>query len=133
MHIFRTFISLSIISFFSIFHAMPSARATPEQSAAKQLYAVRGEVVEVKSHSKGMLSIRIKPPKDFAEVTLLARENDLVGNATSGGGRMDLLGLFSGDAHDDEMITAAELAEGDFVSAIYDPQSQNRVIEIYIH
>jgi hypothetical protein len=43
------------------------------------------------------------------------------------------LGLLSGDSSDDEMITAAELDEGDVISVIYDPQVQNRVLEIYIH
>ena len=33
----------------------------------------------------------------------------------------------------DETITAAELNEGDVVSVIYDPQAQNRVLEIYVH
>ena len=80
-----------------------------------------------------MLSITVKPAKDFGEVTVLARENDLVGHATARSGGVDLLGLLSGDSSDDEMITAAELDEGDVISVIYDPQLQNRVLEIYIH
>jgi hypothetical protein len=44
-----------------------------------------------------------------------------------------LFGLLTGDATEDETITAAELGEGDTVSVIYDPQLQNRVIEIYLH
>jgi len=55
------------------------------------------------------------------------------GKAIGGTGSVDLLGLLSGDSRDEETITAAELAEGDLVSAIYDPQMQNRVIELYIH
>ncbi len=80
-----------------------------------------------------MLLITVKPAKEFGEVTVLARENDLVGHATARAGGVDLLGLLSGDSSEDEMITAAELDEGDVVSVIYDPQLQNRVLEIYIH
>ena len=105
----------------------------PQNPAARQLLAVRGEVVKIKAPSKGMLSITVKPVRDFGEVTVLARENDLVGHATSRAGGVDLLGLLSGDSGEDEMITAAELDEGDVVSVIYDPQLQNRVLEIYIH
>jgi uncharacterized protein involved in propanediol utilization len=79
-----------------------------------------------------MLSITVKPAKEFQEVTVLARENDLVGSAVSRSGDTDLLGLLSDDTRDDEIITAAELNEGDVVSVIYDPQLQNRVLEIYI-
>ena len=107
--------------------------AAPQNPAARQLLAVRGEVVKIKAPSKGMLSITVKPVRDFGEVTVLARENDLVGHATSRAGGVDLLGLLSGDSGEDEMITAAELDEGDVVSVIYDPQLQNRVLEIYIH
>jgi hypothetical protein len=102
-------------------------------SSVRQLSAVRGEVVRMKTSGKGMLLITVRPAKDFAEVTVLARENDLVGNAVGRAGESDLLGLLSDDARDDETITAAELNEGDVVSVIYDPQSQNRVMEIHVH
>lgn len=104
-----------------------------QNAGARQLLAVRGEVVKIKAPSKGMLLITVKPAKDFGEVTVLARENDLVGHATARSGGVDLLGLLSGDSSDDEMITAAELDEGDVISVIYDPQLQNKVLEIYIH
>jgi hypothetical protein len=64
---------------------------------------------------------------------VLARENDLVGNAVGGTGDVDLFGLLSGDVGDEETITAAELQEGDTVSVIYDPQAENRAVEIYVH
>ena len=137
MRIFTTFFSLSFVALFLHTGSLPSttAFAAAGQSApqTKQLYAVRGEVVKTKSQGKGMLFITIRPAKEFAEVTVLARENDLVGNAIGGTGSVDLLGLLAGDSRDEETITAAELAEGDLVSAIYDPQMQNRVIELYIH
>jgi hypothetical protein len=79
------------------------------------------------------LLITVRPAKDFAEVTVLARENDLVGSAVTRAGDTDLLGLLSEDSRDDETITAAELNEGDVVSIIYDAQTQNRVMEIYLH
>ena len=105
-----------------------------QNSGARQLLAVRGEVVKIKAPSKGMLLITVKPAgREFGEVTVLARENDLVGHAVVRAGGVDLLGLLSGDSGDDEMITAAELDEGDVVSVIYDPQLQNKVLEIYIH
>ena len=99
---------------------------------ARQLAAVRGEITKISSASKGMLLITVKPVKEFQEVTVLARENDLVGAAVGRSGESDLLGLLSDDTHDDETITAAELNEGDVVSVIYDPQLQNRVLEIYL-
>ena len=104
-----------------------------QNPGARQLLAVRGEVVKIKAPSKGMLSITVRPVREFGEVTVLARENDLVGHATSRAGGVDMLGLLSGDSNEDEMITAAELDEGDVVSVIYDPQLQNRVLEIYMH
>jgi len=110
----------------------PPAGAS-QNSVARQLLAVRGEVVKIKAPSKGMLSITVRPVREYGEVTVLARENDLVGHAASRAGGVDLLGLLSGDSGDDEMITAAELDEGDVVSVIYDPQLQNKVLEIYIH
>jgi hypothetical protein len=77
--------------------------------------------------------ITVKPPKDFGEVIVIARENDLVGQAAGRSGDSDLIGLLAGDDREDENITAAELAEGDVVSVIYDPQQQNRAVEIYVH
>lgn len=97
------------------------------------MFAVRGQVVSVKSHSKGLLLITIKPAKGFAEVGVIARENDLVGKAVGGASDSQLFGLLTGDAPEDETITAAEIGEGDMVSVIYDPQMQNRAIEIYLH
>lgn len=85
------------------------------------------------SPAKGMWSITVKPAKEFQEVIVLARENDLVGTGVGKAGEPDLLGLLSDDTHDDETITAAELNEGDVISVIYDPQLQNRVLEIYLH
>jgi DNA-directed RNA polymerase subunit H (RpoH/RPB5) len=116
-------------------HAMARPRAAWRQASpgARQLSAVRGEIVKIKSSGKGMLLITVRPAKDFAEVTVLARENDLVGNAIVRAGATDLLGLLSEDSRDDETITAAELNEGDVVSVIYDPQAQNRALEIYSH
>ncbi|MEN3334973.1 MAG: hypothetical protein V7641_4338 [Blastocatellia bacterium] len=109
--------------------ASPPARPP----AAKQLAAVRGEVVKISAASRGLLLITVRPARDYAEVTVLARENDLVGTGVGREGGTDLLGLLTDDQHDDETITAAELNQGDVVSVIYDPQAQNRVLEIYIH
>jgi hypothetical protein len=100
---------------------------------AKQLAAVRGEITKMSTAGKGMLLITVRPAKEFQEVTVLARENDLVGSAVGRTGESDLLGLLSDDSRDDETITAAELNQGDVVSVIYDPQLQNRVLEIYLH
>src|SRR5712692_263052 len=101
--------------------------------AARQLAAVRGEITKITAPSKGMLLITVRPAKEFQEVTVLARENDLVGTAVGRSGEPDLLGLLSGDTRDDETITAAELNVGDVVSVIYDPRLQNRALEIYLH
>jgi len=109
--------------------ASPPARPP----AAKQLAAVRGEVVKISAASRGLLLITVRPARDYAEVTVLARENDLVGTGVGREGGTDLLGLLTDDPHDDETITAAELNQGDVVSVIYDPQAQNRVLEIYVH
>ena len=98
-----------------------------------QLAAVRGEITNIAPAAKGKILISVRPIKEFQEVTVLARENDLVGRAVGRSGEPDLLGLLSVDTHDDETITAAELNQGDIVSVIYDPQLQNRVIEIYLH
>lgn len=81
---------------------------------------------------KGSLLITIRPSKDFGEVTISARDNDLVGSAVGRAEGADLLGLLSEDERDSETITAAELNEGDIVSVIYDPQAQNRALEIYV-
>ena len=134
------FVPLSLILLSSILlgHSPQSAtRSAPpavasQNSGARQLLAVRGEVVKIKAPSKGMLLITVKPAREFAEVTVLARENDLVGHSVARTGGVDLLGLLSGDSGDDEMITAAEIDEGDVVSVIYDPQLQNKVLEIYM-
>lgn len=99
----------------------------------RQLAAVRGEISRMTSPGKGMRLITVKPAKEFQEVTVLARENDLVGTGVGRAGEPDLLGLLSDDTHEDETITAAELNEGDVVSVIYDPQLQNRVLEMYLH
>lgn len=111
-------------------------RDPPPQTAAKpgarQLAAVRGEITKLAAASKGALLITVRPAKDFQEVTVLARENDLVGAAVGRSGEADLLGLLSDDTHEDETITAAELNEGDVVSVIYDSQLQNRALEIYL-
>jgi hypothetical protein len=103
-----------------------------EGPRARQLLAVRGEIVRKKA-DKGALLITVKPARDFAEVTVLARDNDMVGMAEGGPRGEDLLGLLSGDPDDEEALTAAELNEGDVVSVIYDPLLQNRALEIYLH
>jgi hypothetical protein len=105
----------------------------PARGAQKQLAAVRGEVVKISAASRGLLLITVRPARDYGEVTVLARENDLVGAGVGREGGTDLLGLLTDDPHDDETITAAELNRGDVVSVIYDPQAQNRVLEIYLH
>jgi DNA-directed RNA polymerase subunit H (RpoH/RPB5) len=107
--------------------------APPSRPQARQLAAVRGEVVKISPASRGLLLITVRPARDYAEVTVLARENDLVGAGVGREGGADLLGLLTDDPHDDETITAAELNTGDVVSVIYDPQAQNRVLEIYVH
>jgi hypothetical protein len=136
----------SISLLLSVMHSsMPSSQrdTTPAKTAkvdqsqgagrARQLAAVRGEILKMTSSGKGGLLITVRPAKEFQEVTVLARENDLVGTGVGRSGEPDLLGLLSGDTHDDETITAAELNEGDVVSVIYDPQLQNRALEIYLH
>lgn len=114
--------------------AARQSEATRQSAPAqRQLLAVRGQVVSVKGQGAGLLVIAIKPARGFAEVSVTARENDLVGKAVGGAGDRDLFGLLTGDAPEDETITAAELGEGDAVSVIYDPQLQNRAVEIYLH
>ena len=116
------------------FTARPHKGEQSQRAAiGRQLAAVRGEVSKMTSPGKGMWLITVKPAKEFQEVTVLARENDLVGTGVGRAGEPDLLGLLSDDPHDDETITAAELKEGDVVSVIYDPQLQNRALEIYLH
>ena len=106
--------------------------AQPQTATSRQLYAVRGEIIARKSAAKGWLQLTVKP-KEMAEVVINARENDLVGNAISRSGDTDLVGLLSGSERAAETITAAELEEGDVISVIYDPQQQNRALEIYLH
>ena len=112
---------------------LPVSAAARLQERARQLAAVRGEVVSKKSPSKGVLLLTIRPAKEYAEVTVRARDNDLVGSFVAREGGADLLGLLADDSRDDETITAAELNEGDVVSIIYDPAAQNRALEIYLH
>ncbi|HKP86478.1 MAG TPA: hypothetical protein VJZ26_10295 [Blastocatellia bacterium] len=133
MRIFSVLLSFSLA--LSLSPSLASGRASVRQGpgSARQLAAVRGEVIRLKPSGKGLLLITVRPAKDFAEVTVLARENDLVGSAIGRAGDSDLLGLLTDEARDEETITAAELNEGDVVSVIYDPQSQNRVLEIYVH
>ena len=108
----------------------------PNQAAAPstQLFAVRGEVTKVETQSKGLVAITVRPAHDPATVTVIARENDIVGVAVSRQKGADLVGLLAGDdQRENERITAAEIREGDMVSIIYDPLAQNRVLEIYMH
>ncbi len=125
---------VSLVLLNSVLHAQADRRDMNQRSpATRQLAAVRGEVSKIAGASKGMLFITVKPAKEFSEVTVLARENDFVGAAAGRSNEADLLGLLSDDSRDDETITAAELNEGDIVSVIYDPQLQNRALEIYVH
>ena len=109
------------------------AAAPQNQSQAKQLLAVRGEIVNMKKREKDALAITVRPAREYSEVTVLARENDLVGMAEDTPRGQDLLGLLTDDPRDEEELTAAELDEGDVVSIIYDPLLQNRALEIYLH
>jgi|SRR5262249_7173016 len=107
----------------------------PGRAAApsKQLFAVRGEVTKMETQSKGLVSITVRPAHEVATVTVIARENDIVGTAVGRQGA-DLVGLLAGeDQRENERITTAEIREGDLVSIIYDPAAKNRVLEIYIH
>lgn len=102
--------------------------------SGRQLFAARGEVISKKAaSSKGWLQLTVRPPKDYPEVTVMARENDRVGNAIDRARDDDVLGLLGDTDGDDELLTAAEIEEGDFVSVIYDPQAQNRALEMYRH
>jgi hypothetical protein len=138
MHTFIMLISLLLVSVHSPFVTQPalctgSQAGTQTGQTAKQLFAVRGTILSAKRLARGELQLVIKPAKDFPEVIVLARENDLVGSAARRAHDRGGVGLFGGGANDDEIITAAELDEGDIVSVIYDPQLQNRALEIYIH
>lgn len=117
--------------------ALAAAGAAPHarQGAppARQLLAVRGEIVKSKPRGPKALLITIKPAKEFAEVTVVAGENDLVGSAPGRAGGLDLFSMLAEDSRDEEAITAAELSEGDVVSIIYDPRLENRALEIYLH
>ncbi len=105
-----------------------------KQAGSKQLFAVRGDVKRIMNIEKGVLAITVKPLKDYDEVTVVARENDLVGAAVRREGSSDLFGALAGDdSRDDDGLTAAELREGDLVSIIYDPLQKNRALEIYVH
>jgi hypothetical protein len=141
MQTFAMLISLLLMPILSPPQAQPNvsfnnktaAQQTPGAQTAKQLFAVRGVIVSKKALTKGELQLTIKPAKDFKDVTVTARENDLVGSASRRLNDSDVLGLLGDEANESGDITAAELDEGDIVSVIYDPQQQNRVIEIYIH
>jgi|SRR5215470_8838004 len=115
--------------------AQAPVQAPTQAPSAKQLLAVRGEIIKVVSQSKGLLAITVRPAKEFAEVTVIARENESVACSAAGReGGADLFGLLTGDdAREDEKITAAELREGDIVSIIYNPHLRNKALEIYLH
>lgn len=143
MQILATLMSLAI-ALIPCFHPGQSGAATTKASSAnqpsppstqtvRQLLAVRGEIIKKEAYSKGWLRIVIKPLKDAVEVAVVARETDLVGSAVNRSGDKELLNLLSENSRENETLTAAELDEGDFVSVIYDPQQQNRALEIYIH
>jgi len=132
MQTFSMVCSVSLLLMLMPSHRM-NTQSTQGGTAARQLAAVRGEIVKVSAPSKGMLLITVRPAKEFQEVIILARDNDLVGTAVGRSGEPDLLGLLSGEARDEETITAAELNEGDVISVIYDPRLQNRALEIYFH
>jgi hypothetical protein len=121
-------VTLSILCLVISFSAPPSQKP----GGARQLFAVRGEVTRIRPQGKGALLVTVRPAKEFAEVTVLAGENARVGSAAGRAGDLDLVGLLGEDAADEEAITAAELVEGDQVSVIYDPQSHNRALEIYL-
>ncbi|MBI3654558.1 MAG: hypothetical protein HY231_26305 [Acidobacteria bacterium] len=141
MQILATLISLSLwFAALALQSSRPPASDLPAstQSASsapstKQLFAVRGLITRKQNAGKGVLQLTIKPAKDFAEVTVTVRENDSVGSASSRADSNDLSGLLGNDASSGETLTAAELDEGDIVSIIYDPQAQNRALEIYLH
>ncbi len=129
----QTFKALLFLFAVLLLSTKTSALQSQKATAPKQLLAVRGEVVKIERLGKERLLITIRPARDFAEVTVLARENDLVGNAPASASGTDLFGLLTDEARDEETITAAEVNNGDLLSVIYDPELQNRVIEIYLH
>ena len=138
LFIMQAFVTVWSLSLFFTLAPLVQRGPVPNQTnqrapGTRQLAAVRGEIVKIATPSKGMLLISVRPAKEFPEITVLARENDLVGTAVGRSGEADLLGLLADDTHDDETITAAELNQGDIISVIYDPQLQNRVLEIYLH
>ena len=96
----------------------------------RQLWAVRGEIIDIKPRGAGTLAVSVQPAQGFNEATVLIRENDQVGSAIRRASEVDLLGLLSGDGIEEETISGAELEKGDFVSVIYDPQSF-KAIEVY--
>jgi len=111
-----------------------AAAQTPTPAGPKQLLAVRGEIIKVTNQSKGLIAITVRPAKDFAEVTVIGRENEAVACSAGREGGADLFGLLTGeDQREDEKITAAELHEGDIVSIIYNPHLRNKALEIYLH
>src|SRR5688500_7249580 len=101
MQIFAMLISLSLLLTISpqnpqpeaSFSHQPGAQQTRAAHPTRQLFAVRGLLVSKKALSKGELQLLIKPAKDFAEVTVLARENDLVGSASRRANDSDVLDL----------------------------------------
>ncbi|HEY6330067.1 MAG TPA: hypothetical protein VI756_12080 [Blastocatellia bacterium] len=112
-----------------------TAQAAPQQSTAKQLLAVRGEVVKIAPKTKGLIAITVHPARDYSDVTVVARENDIVALASTSSRGSDLLGLITGseESRENERITAAELQTGDIISVIYNPEGENRALEIYVH
>ena len=117
----------------------PTSQTAPEphrtQAPSKQLFAVRGEVTRMDTQTKGLVAITVRPAHDVGTVTVIARENDVVGTAVGHKNGADLVGLLGGgdEQRENERITAAEIREGDLVSVIYDPLAQNKVLEIYLH
>lgn len=110
-----------------------STSQSKNQPDVKPLFAVRGEVVKKTVAMKGWLQITVRPLKETSTIVIFARDNDLVGSGVHRSGDTNFLGLLSEDEDESGPLTAAELDEGDFVSIIYDPQQQNRAIEIYLH
>src|SRR5215470_13274926 len=83
-----------------------TAVQTPPPAGPKQLLAVRGQITKVTSQGKGLLAITVRPAKDFAEVTVIARENEAVACFGGREGGTDLFGLLTGeDQREDEKIT----------------------------
>lgn len=132
MQCFAILITFSLL-LFPIGKQPAAGVRTRPTSEAKQLFAVRGEIVAIKKQAGRMLAITIRPSKGFAETVLIAHENDLVGSSVKRSDDVDLLGLLGGESRGYETITAAELNDGDVVSVIFDPQLQNRSLEIYLH